>query len=138
MDRRDKSFKKYHTTIALIFIMFSISTLALFAEEWPLIEALDTPWDFGRIKRGEVAEKSFYITNRGDETLNIKGVRSCCGYSMLELSSWTIEPGETAEITISSDTKLKYPGPDKNYFTLKSDDPENPNLNVSITAYIVE
>ncbi len=121
-----------------IFLLLLLLTVPLFAESRPTIEVLNAPWDFGQIKIGSISEKIFLITNTGEKDLSIKGVRSCCGYSMVELSSWVIAPNEQSEITISCNSEFKNPGIDKKYFTIKSNDPDNPEVKVLVISHIVE
>ncbi len=122
----------------VLFISIILCSLSLFAESRPNIEPLNTPWDFGQIDKGEVVKKTFTISNIGDKRLTIEGVRSCCGYSMLKLSSWVIAPNESASITISCNSEFKNPGIDKKYFTIKSNDPIKPELKIPLSSYIVE
>lgn len=97
---------------------------------------LKQPWDFGSVKKGSIVEKTFHVENSGDENLVIERVRSCCGYVVVDVSDWTIEPGEKSEIRISSDSRLKSSGRDTKNITMLSNDPDRPELEIPVTINI--
>ncbi len=125
-------------SIKLLFLTLFLLPAYLYAENLPKIELVDSPWDFGQVKKDQIAEKSFFITNEGEGKLSIKSVSSCCGYRLKELSSWKIAPGERSEITILCNGKIKNIGKDEKKFTIKSNDPVNPELKAPVRSYIVE
>ena len=121
----------------LVLLLFLLPAY-VYGENAPQIEAIDSPWDFGQVKRGQIIEKDFLIANRGEEPLVIESVSSCCGYRIVNLSLWTIAPGGKSKITIYCNSKLKSPGEDKKYFTIKSNDPANPEFKVPVISFIIE
>ena len=127
-----------YTKSTLLVLSLLLLTAYAYGQNAPQIEAINSPWDFGRVKQGLIIEKHFFIANRGESPLVIESVSSCCGYRIVNLSLWTIAPGEKSKITISCSSRLKNPGEDKKYFTIKSNDPANPELKVPIISYIIE
>lgn len=103
------------------------------------LEALGSPWDFGQVNKGQIIEKTFSVINRGEETVFIDSVSSCCGYLMIELSSWVIAPSEISQITISCDTYLKTAGSDTKYITFRlGNSNDGLEFKAPVSAYIVE
>ncbi|MDP8252934.1 MAG: DUF1573 domain-containing protein [Candidatus Kaelpia aquatica] len=124
--------------IILLILLSLLLPTYVYGQNAPAIEVIDSPWDFGQVKRGEISEKSFFIINSGEETLLIEGISSCCGYLIVDLSLWAIVSGEKSKITISCNSRLKNLGQDEKYFTIKSNDPANPELKAPIISYIIE
>ncbi|MDP8234365.1 MAG: DUF1573 domain-containing protein [Candidatus Saelkia tenebricola] len=124
--------------IILLILLFILLPAYTYGQDIPVIEAIDSPWDFGQVKKSEISEKSFFIVNKGEGTLFIQNISSCCGYHMVDLSLWAIAPEEKSKITISCNGRLKNLGRDEKYFTIQSNDPTNPELKVPVISYIVE
>lgn len=99
---------------------------------------VDAPWDFGRIGKGTVEEQTFTVHNNGNETVEIRKVHACCGYGLKDISSWTIEPGDTAAVTITCDATRKATGKDRKYITIIHKGRGDANLKIPVEAFIVE
>lgn len=119
------------TTIALC-----LSTSLAFAE--PELKVISDKWDLGRVKQGESASKAFSIKNNGFDDLTINKIHTCCGYSVKEISSWKLAPGEKASVEVLCNALHKMPGLDKKYITILSNSASNPQLKIPVTAYIIE
>ena len=61
---------------------------------------LETEFDFGEVKEGEVVEHIFSFTNNGKVPLIISDARSTCGCTVPEWSKEPILPGEKSEIRV--------------------------------------
>lgn len=61
---------------------------------------LETEFDFGEVKEGEVVEHVFHFTNNGKVPLIISDARSTCGCTVPEWSKEPIPPGEKSEIRV--------------------------------------
>jgi hypothetical protein len=122
-------------TYALLVLVFLCP--ASYGQRAPELEALSSPWDFGRVRKGDIKEKSFTLRNAGDEKVVIENVSSCCGYGVTDVSRWEISPGQESKIKVSCDASRKEPGEDKNKVSIRSNDPDNPTLTVPVTAVII-
>ena len=65
-------------------------------------------------------------------------MHSCCGYSVVNVSSWEIEPDDTAKLKIESDTSRKSPGEDKKIITIISNDTDNHTLKIPVFSNVIE
>lgn len=130
------------------FIMRTIAKIFTFAflvlmcahghsQKGPFLESKTPVWDFGDVKIGEVKEKTFSMFNGRDKEASIKNVSSCCGYTVVNVSNWEIIPGGESEVTISCDASRKTPGKDEKKVTIRSNDPDNPILQIAVTANII-
>ena len=79
--------------LAAAIIILGISALHA-AGAGPRINAIGKEWDLGNVPMGGKAEKVFEISNGGSSDLVIENVKSCCGYSVTDISSWKIKPGK--------------------------------------------
>jgi hypothetical protein len=70
-----------------------------------VIKFLETEISFGRIKEGEIVEKSYQFSNSGDVPLYILDVYGTCGCTVPEWPKEAIAPGKTGSIRVSYDTK---------------------------------
>lgn len=104
--------------------------------EGPSIKALGQPWDFGKIERGKVTEKTFNITNSGGGKLVIKEIKVCCGYMVSDVSKWEILPGEKALIKISADPSGKEKGRDERFITVISNDEGKSSYKIPVVSYV--
>jgi len=116
--------------------LFIFLTTVVFAGSGPKIEAVGDVWDLGRIKKGDTGSKVFEIKNTGDEDLIIDEIRACCGYSVSNVSSWTIKPQDTVTATVACDTTRKSVGKDEKKITIGSNDSTQPELKITVRAYV--
>ena len=123
--------------LCVLLFFLAVGSFA-YAKEGPRISALGEPWQFGNVKKGDTKERVFRIKNVGDADLIIKKVHSCCGYSVVEVSSWQIEPDDIVRLKIQSDTSRKSPGEDKKKITIISNDTDNHTLKISVFSNVVE
>lgn len=121
--------------LAVIFLLLSASLCR--AGAGPKISAAGTVWAFGNVAQGETKEKTFKIENAGDEELVIESVRSCCGYTVLNISSWEIKPGDRAEFKIISDASKKPLGLDQKEILVSSNDKSKPLFKIPVYSKIV-
>ncbi|MFD1553246.1 DUF1573 domain-containing protein [Putridiphycobacter roseus] len=63
-------------------------------------------FDFGKVVDGEKVQHTFHFTNTGDKSLVLIDVKGSCGCTVPE--NWPkapIQPGETAQIDVTFDSK---------------------------------
>lgn len=98
-------------------------------ENAPRIKFDQTKFDFGTIKQGEHVEHEYKFTNTGKSPLLIRRVKASCGCTATNLSSSTIEPGQSGSIkaTFSSTGRS---GKQTKTITVISNDPHGNNSRV--------
>jgi rhodanese-related sulfurtransferase len=100
------------------------------------LKPVSREWDFGKVQQGSSKQMVFFVRNTGLDELVINNVHSCCGYSVDNVSKWTLAPGEKAEIALTCDASKKTLGRDKRYITLLSNSKVNPHELIPIKADI--
>jgi hypothetical protein len=90
--------------------------------------------DVGTVAKGERIEAVFAVKNTGTQDLVISEARPSCGCTVASFDK-TIKPGQTGKITASVDTK-NFNGPITKSVTVVSNDPENPQLALTIKAVV--
>ena len=123
--------------VAVIFTILLCASTVL-ARTGPELEILSKELDFGKVRQGEAKTKVFFIKNHGFEDLIIDKIHTCCGYSVKEISSWNLAPGEKASLEVVCNASRKTLGADKKYITILSNDTLNPQLKILTSAYIIE
>ena len=128
--------KKRNRVVSFVFLfMFIITGSAAVIEKVPRIEFEMTEKDFGNVKQGEVFNHIFKFKNTGDAPLLIRRVRTTCGCTAALVSDRTVEPGEKGEIKVAFNT-AGYSGEQRKYIYVESNDPREPNIQLSVVAEI--
>ena len=73
----------------------------------PIIEILESEYDFGIIKQGEKATHDYKIKNIGNSDLLITSAKGSCGCTVPEWPKEPIRPGDIAKIKVTFDSKGK-------------------------------
>ena len=73
----------------------------------PIIEILESEYDFGIIKQGEKATHDYKIKNIGNSDLLITSAKGSCGCTVPEWPKEPISPGSIAKIKVTFDSKGK-------------------------------
>lgn len=89
------------------------------------------------VVKGKKAQKSFIIRNTGDQELVIKEARACCGYNVINLSSWSVQPGAISEIILELDSANKIPGKYQKEITITSNDASAPTIKIPVYSNII-
>lgn len=110
------------------------------AENLPQIEISPERFDFGEVEYGQVVEYTFLVKNLGEETLEIKKVATSCACTKAEISKENIEFEEMVELLVTYDTGAMSgahaKGEQERIIYVKSNDPINPQVEVTISAYV--
>lgn len=97
-------------------------------------------FDFGEIEYGEVVEYIFKVENLGNNVLEIKRVATSCACTTAEINQKKINPNEESELIVTYNTGAMSgshaKGQQERIIYLKSNDPINPQTEVTITAYV--
>lgn len=109
-----------------------------FSAKVPEIAITPSSYDFGRVKYGVVAAYVFEIKNEGNASLEISEISTSCSCTQAFLDNRVITPGKTENMKVTfnpavhkDDTDL---GKIKRTVYLKTNDPQNPEPTVSISA----
>lgn len=92
-------------------------------------------YDFGDIYKGELISQLFVIRNEGDADLRIEGLSSGCGCSVID-SDRVIPPGSEGKAELEVNTSSQS-GQINKIATLSTNDPERPNIVLSLSANIL-
>lgn len=111
------------------------SSATAFGQEWAekMFDRLKV--DFGVVARGADTQQRVLITNPYKQAVNISGVRTTCGCSAAKPSQSRLEPGETAYVEVTMDTRRFMRRKDSNVI-VTFDQPAFAEVRIPITAYI--
>jgi len=109
---------------------------AVSTSKTPIIAVAEPAFDFGSVKQGKIVEHEFIISNKGDNLLKIRQVRSSCGCTVGQVKPRTIPPGSTGTLTVKFNTKGRRAKQSKAVYVL-SNDPKQPTFTCRITGQIL-
>jgi hypothetical protein len=119
---------------ACLFIFIVAACPATEAIKPKIVLDRDT-WDFGRVKQGETLNHEFVFRNSGKAVLNINNVETSCGCTAALVTENKLEPGKQGRLKVSFST-TGYGGQVTKYVYLDSDDPDQPRIQLTITAEV--
>lgn len=90
--------------------------------------------DAGTVAKGERIDAVFAVKNEGTQDLIISDARPSCGCTVASFDK-TVKPGQSGKISASVDTK-NFSGPITKTVSVISNDPEHPQLNLTIKAIV--
>lgn len=120
---------KYVSTLILLL-------LALPSGATPRLVCAQPDYDFGRVKGEPMIEHSFTLENKGDSPLVIRRVVTSCGCTTSKTRSFEIPPGDSKDLPVEIDLKGRS-GPQRQFITLHTNDPNNPRLPLKVTGTAV-
>ena len=127
---------KIFKVLLTVIVLCSLG-IDLFAEDGLQLKIKKEPWDFGKIVKGESKEKIFSAENDGDKVLEIDKIKACCGYTVVDVDEWILNPGERVQIKILSDTSRKSIGIDEKYITIFLNDKNVPKKKILVKTEII-
>ncbi len=139
---------KIKFTIGLILVILVFAIYGYFSAVPGVEDNIDksqieiTPqlFDFGQIEYGQVAEYVFKVKNLGSQVLEINKVATSCGCTTAQVSQEKINPQEEAELKVVYNTGVMTgahaKGDQERIIYVKSNDPINPQIEVTISAYV--
>jgi len=107
------------------------STTQINSGPQPRILVSEEEWDFGKVTRGEKPTHIFIVKNGGEGDLIIDGLKGSCPCIETSISTTLIQPGGSAELTVSYDT-TDYVGKDEKHLHIYSNDPQVPDKYISL------
>ena len=92
------------------------------------VAVIDTIYNFGKIKEGEIVEYNYRFKNTGNKPLIIEEAQASCGCTIPEKPDHPIKPGETGFIKVKFNSDHR-PGEAYKSITITSNaNPEFPTL----------
>jgi len=135
--------------VIIILAIFGLATVGYFkavpgveyqTDSRPQIEITPKVFDFGEIEYGKIAEHTFKIKNLGGEVLEIKRVATSCACTSAEIEKEILKPNEQVNLKVIYNTGLMSgshaKGEQERIIYVKSSDPVNPQVEVTIHAYV--
>jgi len=116
-------------------LYLALSCGLLLSQSGPKIKFMESSWDFGKIKEGQVKAHEFVFENTGDAPLVVKRVRTSCGCAAALVSEKTIEPGKKGEIKVTFNSR-GYEGSVSKYVYVESNDQAQSVTQLVISAMI--
>jgi hypothetical protein len=101
----------------------------------PKISVETTRVEIGELGAGEAAEVEFPLTNTGTEPLKIETVEISCG-CLTSRYPETLAPGEKGALKVKLVPNPLWSGPVEKPLTLRSNDPDQPAINLQVVARI--
>lgn len=92
------------------------------------VQIIDTVYNFGQVKEGELVEYSYRFKNIGDKPLVVSSAKASCGCTVPEKPEKPIAPGEIGTIKVKFDSKGRPGQAEKIITVLSNADPAFPPL----------
>ncbi len=108
-------------------LLFSAGSALSIGE--PKIEFFESILDFGHVGIDYKVYYNFKFFNSGTAPLEIESVIPSCDCSRTKVTSKVLAPGDTAFVRLEFGTR-NYFGPTSQSFTVRSNDPERPELKI--------
>ena len=97
-------------------------------KEFTSVQIIDTTYNFGKVKEGDIVEYNYRFKNTGDKPLIIADAAASCGCTVPEKPENPIQPGEIGFIKVKFNSDRR-PGEVEKTITVKSNaQPEFPQL----------
>ena len=126
---------KRHVKAAILALFAAVLIAAtVYAAGKPKAVVAEPVKDMGTVAKGEKVVQDFVIRNEGDAVLEITNIQPACGCTVAEFDK-TIAPGQTGKVHASLDT-TSFNGPISKGLTVYTSDPENPQIELTITAKV--
>ncbi len=104
-------------------------------QKQPKIELSHDHFYFGYMPQGVMVKHSYWIRNKGNDTLQIISVKPGCGCTTAPLSKDLIAPDDSAELTVTFDSKNMV-GSTVKYIEILSNDPLKSATRVQFVAMV--
>jgi len=92
------------------------------------VQVIDSVYDFGKIKDGDVVEFSYRFKNAGDKPLVINNASASCGCTVPEKPDQPILPGEIGYIKVKFNSEGRQGDTHKAVTVTSNSDPAFPQL----------
>lgn len=119
----------------ILFFIITISSIGFAQLMGPKLLVQPMKYDFGTVTQGETVTHSFILTNNGGDLLKIIHVQTSCGCTAATPERNELAPGESTNLEVTFNSTGRY-GAQKKNITIKSNDPENPLLKLTLTGSV--
>lgn len=116
------------------FFLFSSIVFAQLLQ--PKLILQQTSFDFGDIKQGDKVTHTFVLSNGGGDLLQITNVKASCGCTAAAPEKNELAPGESTNLNVTFNSAGRR-GKQSKTVRIYSNDPENPEMLLSITGNVV-
>ena len=120
----------------LLLIIVAFSSLSFAQLMGPKLVTQQDEYDFGDIKQGEKVTHVFVITNSGGDLLKITNVKASCGCTAALPEKDELAPGESTNLNVTFNSAGRF-GKQKKLIRIESNDPDNPQVIVTIKGNVV-
>jgi len=126
--------------IALFAALILLIVVTACAGKTPHAVAEPASYDFGEIGNVDPVSTDFTISNTGTAPLAIEGITTSCSCTSAAISADSIAPNGSATLTVTFDPQVHNgaTGHFLRFAYLQTNDPETPEVQVEITADVVE
>jgi hypothetical protein len=121
----------------ILFLIITISVAGFAQLMGPKLLVLPTEHEFGKINQGDKVTHVFVLTNNGGDLLVIENVQASCGCTAATPEKNELAPGESTNLEVVFNSAGRN-GAQKKNITIKSNDPENPLIKLTITATVIK
>ncbi|MBL0058164.1 MAG: DUF1573 domain-containing protein [Elusimicrobia bacterium] len=115
------------------FLLLFILPVSLWAR--PKAEFEKTSFDFGVLPQGSTVSYSYPFKNVGNEPLKIESVQTTCGCTAAVSDNSLVEPGRTAQIQVTFDSRGKM-GDTLKQVRVRTNDPDHPMNFLTISGRV--
>jgi hypothetical protein len=139
MNRENNSLKPILVVVAILIAVSAVYGLFSVYGGAPQIEITPSNMDLGDVTK-DGFNYMFTVRNTGKKTLEIGKVSTSCGCTLANIDSDKISPGESTGLHVTFNPKLmeeEVKGKISRIIFIKSNDPENPEVEIKITANVV-
>lgn len=92
------------------------------------VQLIDTIYNFGKAKEGEIVEYNYRFKNTGSKPLIVVKATASCGCTVPEKPDQPILPGETGFIKVKFDSKGRVGHADKKIMVISNANPAFPDM----------
>jgi hypothetical protein len=120
----------------IVLILFVFASF-LSAQVAPKVVIQPLEHNFGDIEQGKKVSHQFTLTNTGGSLLKIESVKASCGCTAADPEKNELKPNESTKLKVEFDSQGRK-GKQTKYVYIATNDPDNKDLRVRITANITE
>jgi uncharacterized cupredoxin-like copper-binding protein len=121
----------------ILYLIITISVAGFAQLMGPKLLVQPTEHNFGTITQGEKVTHVFILTNNGGDLLVIENVQASCGCTAATPEKNELAPGESTNLEVIFNSTGRN-GAQKKNITIKSNDEENPQTKLVITATVIK
>jgi hypothetical protein len=139
MNEQKNSLKALLVVVAILIAISAVYGIISVFRGAPHIEIMPENMDLGDVSK-DGFNYTFTVRNSGKKTLEIGKVSTSCGCTLATIESTEIQPGKSTGLHVTFNPKLmdeEIKGKISRIIFIKSSDPENPEVEIKITANVV-